>query len=561
MSNIKILVKNGIKELFEIFRDTSIGILDLRNADCASHTSDILPTLSKLKKLYLWGTYTGHCDLQLPASLHRVSLETGECSSEWLCSLLIKLSELDHHVECELWSFVVLSRGEDCGTDSTIHVSDVRSKLLSCDMSNIKILVKKGIKELFEIFRDTSIGILDLRNADCASHTSDILPTLSKLKKLYLWGTYTGHCDLQLPASLHRVSLETGECSSEWLCSLLIKLSELDHHVECELWSFVVLSRGEDCGNDSTIHVSDVRSKLLSCDMSNIKILVKKGIKELFEIFRDTSIGILDLRNADCASHTSDILPTLSKLKKLYLWGTYTGHCDLQLPASLHRVSLETGECSSEWLCSLLIKLSEFDHHVECELWNFVVQSRGEDCGTDSTIHVSDVRSKLLSCDMSNIKILVKNGIKELFEIFRDTRIGILDLRNADCASHTSDILPTLSKLKKLYLWGTYTGHCDLQLPASLHRVSLETGECSSEWLCSLLIKLSELDHTVHCVLSDIVVQSDGVDCDAHSNIRASDLRSKLLSRDMSNILILVGNGSKVLCEIFRDTSIRVVHI
>ncbi|KAH3750299.1 hypothetical protein DPMN_184819 [Dreissena polymorpha] len=85
--------------------------------------------------------------------------------------------------------------------------------------------------------------------------------------------------------------------------------------------------------------------------------------------------------------------------------------------------------------------------------------------------------------------------------------------------------------------------------------------ECSSEWLCSLLIKLSEFDHTVHCVLSDIVVQSDGVDCDAHSNIRASDLRSKLLSRDMSNILILVGNGSKVLCEIFRDTSIRVVHI
>ncbi|KAH3770903.1 hypothetical protein DPMN_172201 [Dreissena polymorpha] len=167
--------------------------------------------------------------------------------------------------------------------------------------------------------------------------------------------------------------------------------------------------------------------------MSNIEILVKNGIKELFEIFRDTSIGILDVINTDCVLQTSDILPTLSKLERLQLWGTYTGHCDLQLPASLHCISLQTGECSSEWLCSLLIKLSELDHPVTCELFNFVVQSRGEDCGTVSNIPVSDLRSKLLSCDMSNIKILVENGMKELFEIFRDTSIGILDVINTDC--------------------------------------------------------------------------------------------------------------------------------
>ncbi|KAH3770904.1 hypothetical protein DPMN_172202 [Dreissena polymorpha] len=561
MSNIEILVKNGIKELFEIFRDTSIRILNLRNAGCVSHTSDILPTLSKLEELQLWGTYTGHCDLQLPASLHCISLQTGECSSEWLCSLLIKLSELDHPVECELWDFVVQSRGEDCGTDSNIPLSDLRSKLLSCDMSNIEILVHNGIKELFEIFRDTSIGILDVINADCVLQTSEILPTLSKLERLLLWGTYTGHCYLQLPASLHCVGLQTGECSSEWLCSLLIKLSELDHPVKCELFNFVVQSRGEDCGTDSNIPVSDLRSKLLSCDMSNIEILVHNGIKELFEIFRDTSIGILNLRNADCVSHTSDILPTLSKLEKLYLWGTYTGHCALQLPASLNCISLQTGGCSSEWLCSLLIKLTELDHPVKCELWNFVVLSRGEDCGTESNIPVSDLRSKLLSCDMSDIEISITHGIKEQFEIFRDTSIVILALRNADCLLQTSGILPTLSKLEKLYLWGTYTGHCALQLPASLNCISLQRGECSSEWLCSLLIKLSELDHPVKCQLWNVVVQSRGEDCGTNSTMHVSDMRSKLLSCDMSNIEILVHNGNKELFEIFRDTSIGILNL
>ncbi|XP_052235798.1 uncharacterized protein LOC127847739 isoform X1 [Dreissena polymorpha] len=422
--------------MYGVLQYIPIVNMRLMTAVDAALASDILLTNSKLQNLLLDGTYTGDCFLQLPVSLQCISLQDGECSSEWLSSLLIKLSELDHSVQCELWDFVVKSRGEDCGTGSKTHVSNLRSKLLSCDMSKIKLFVKTGSKELFVIFRDTSIGILGLRNADCVLQTSDILPTLSKLETLYLQGTYTGHCDLQLPASLNCISLLTGECSSEWLCSLLIKLSELDHPVECVLWDIVVQS-------DSNTHVSNLRSKLLSCDMSKIKLLVNSGSKELFVIFRDTSIGILDLRNADCVSHTSDILPTLSKLEKLYLRGTYTGHCDLQLPASLNCISLLTGECSSEWLCSLLIKLSELDHPVVCVLWDIVVQS-------DSNTHVSNLRSKLLSCDMSKIKLFVKTGSKELFEIFRDTSIGILDLRNADFVSHTSDIIPTISKLEKI---------------------------------------------------------------------------------------------------------------
>ncbi|KAH3753227.1 hypothetical protein DPMN_187861 [Dreissena polymorpha] len=180
--------------------------------------------------------------------------------------------------------------------------------------------------------------------------------------------------------------------------------------------------------------------------MSNIEVLVTHGSKELFEIFRDTSIGILDLQTVDCILQASDIFSTLGILKKLYLWGSYTGHFDIKLPASLNLLSLQRGECSSEWLCSLLIKLCELGHPVICELWYFVVQSRGEDCGTDSNIRVSDLRSKLLACDMSNIEILVTHGSKELFEIFRDTRIGILVLQTVECIPQASDILPTLRK-------------------------------------------------------------------------------------------------------------------
>ncbi|KAH3753116.1 hypothetical protein DPMN_187746 [Dreissena polymorpha] len=561
MSNIKILVKNGSNELFEIFRDTSIGILDLRTADCVSLTSDILPTLNKLETLYLWGTFMGRCDLQMPSSLKRISLQTGECSSEWLCSLLIKLSALGHLVKCELYNSVVQSHEDDCDADSYIHGSDLRSKLLACDMSNIEIFVDSGSKELFEIFRDTSIGILYLITADCVSLTSDILPTLIKLEKLYLCGTFMGRCDLQMPSSLNCISLLTGECTSEWLCSLLIKLCALDHHIKCALGNFVVQSRGEDSDADSNKHGSDLRSKLLACDMSNIEILVTSGSKELFAIFRDTSIGILDLRTADCVSLISEILPTLIKLENLLLWGTFMGRCDLRMPSSLNCIRLVSGECTSEWLCSLLIKLCALDHHIECELWNFVVQSRGEDSDADSNKHGSDLRSKLLACDMSNIEISVYSGSKELFEIFRDTSIGMLDLRTADCVSLTSDILPTLNKLEKLDLWGTFMGQCDLQMPSSLNCISLQTGECTSEWLCSLLIKLCASDHHIKCELWNFVVQSRGADSDADSNIHECDPRSKLLACDMSNIEISVKNGSNELFEIFRDTSIGILSL
>ncbi|KAH3775289.1 hypothetical protein DPMN_176690 [Dreissena polymorpha] len=240
MKTIVLVERHGNNDLFNFLRCTSIGKLCLKTADCASSASEFLPTLNKLTELLLCGAYTGRCDLKLPASLKHVSLVECECSSQWLCSLLIALSSLGHPAVCHLWDFVLQLCVEARGGDNHIHLSDLRSDIESRDLSNIGISVHNGSLELIEILRDTSIGFLDLCRADCASLASEILHTLNKLTTLSLRGSYTGRCDLKLPASLQTVLLLQCECSIEWLCSLLITLSLLRHPVQCHLWDVVL---------------------------------------------------------------------------------------------------------------------------------------------------------------------------------------------------------------------------------------------------------------------------------------------------------------------------------
>ncbi|KAH3753232.1 hypothetical protein DPMN_187866 [Dreissena polymorpha] len=407
-------------EIHTAFYNLKLQELNFIGKINVSLISDVLSSLSKLKYLYIEDS-TCNEEIHIPATLRFLDLRKMTCTVMFLQRLLEHLSLLKHNFVLEMCDVNI--------TDFNKHIH--QSELLPIDMSNICINVKKGNHDLYSLLSCTPVVNLRLLTADDAALASDILHLFSKLKSLYLRRIVMGHCALRLPASLHCINFGQGECSSEWLYSLLINLSALDHHVECQLWNFVVQSRREDCGADSNEHLPDLRSKLLACDMSNIEILVENGRKELFEILRDTSLGILSLRTADSVSQLSDILPTLIKLKNLYLKGFFVDHCDFQMPASLQCISLQTGECSSEWLCSLLINLCALGHPVKCELWSFQVQSCGEDICADSNIHLSDLRSKLLECDMSNIEILVENGNKQLFEIFRDTSIGILSLRTA----------------------------------------------------------------------------------------------------------------------------------
>ncbi|XP_052235639.1 uncharacterized protein LOC127847643 [Dreissena polymorpha] len=361
----------------------------------------VFPPLSKLTFLRIDDS-TFSEDIVLPDAIQHISFVNCTCTAVFLRRLLVRLSALKHDVQFDLDTVSV--------TECNTHI--FKQELLSSDMKNVILAVTDGNIDLDHLIRCSSIGKLYLDNAACASLASEILQTLYKLTTLYLWGTYTGRCDLKLPASLQCISLQKGECSPEWLCSLLITLSSLDHPVECELWDVVLQSSGDTLGDELNTHVSDFRSEILSNDMSNIEILVENGSKELFEILRDTSIGILDLRTADSASLASKILHTLNKLTKLYLRGTYTG--------------LQKVECSPEWLYSLLITLSSLDHPVQCELRDVVLQSSGDTLEDELRTCVSDLRSEVLSHDMSNVKIIVQNCSKELLEILRDTSIGSL---------------------------------------------------------------------------------------------------------------------------------------
>ncbi|XP_052235753.1 uncharacterized protein LOC127847710 isoform X4 [Dreissena polymorpha] len=546
---VKRVIVKGTTEINKALCNTSIQeVCYTGKFDVSS--SCVFPHLSQLTFLKIVDS-TFSEDIVLPDKIQRICLLKCACTAVFLRRLLVRLSSLKHDVLFEVETLSV--------TESNTHIFQL--ELLSCDMKNIKLVVIDGNIDLYQLIRYSSIGTLGLTTADCASLASETLHTLNKLTELYLWWTYTGQCGLKLPASLRCISLVDVKCSSELLCSLLITLSSFDHPVTCELLDVVLQPSEDTLGDESHTHVSDLRSEMLSLDMSKIEIMVTNGSKELFEIFRDTSIGILDLSTADCASLASEILHTLNKLTKLDLWGTYTGRCDIELPASLQCISLQKGECSSEWLCSLLITLSSFDHPVTCELWDVVLQSSGDTLGDELHTHVSDLRSEIMSHDMSKIEIMVTNGSTELFEILRDASIGILYLRTADCASLASEILHTLNKLTKLDLWGTYTGRCDIELPASLQCISLQKVECSSEWLCSLLITLSSLDHPVRCELYDIVLMSSEETIGDESHTHELDTQSKILSHDMSNIKICVKNGSMGLFEILRDTSIGSLRV
>ncbi|KAH3812547.1 hypothetical protein DPMN_140982 [Dreissena polymorpha] len=157
-----------------------------------------------------------------------------------------------------------------------------------------------------------------------------------------------------------------------------------------------------DYRDDSQTHESDLRSEILSLDMSHMTFFVKTGIVELFEILRDTNIGTLTLITAECALLASVILCFLKSLTNLFLCGTYGERCSLQLPETLQCISLQTVDCSAVWLCSLLIALSSLDHSVKCKLLDVVMQPCEYSSGDDFQTHASDLRSEILSLDMSN---------------------------------------------------------------------------------------------------------------------------------------------------------------
>ncbi|KAH3800555.1 hypothetical protein DPMN_154188 [Dreissena polymorpha] len=338
-----------------------------------------------------------------------------ECSLTVIVRLFVELSALKHKICFGLEKVTLI----EC------EAAISRAELLNIDMSKITLGVTIGSIELYNVLRDTTLGNLMLETGSDLALASDILPTLINLKSLSLCGIYLSSCDFKLPASLQCVGLQKIECSSEWLCSLLITLSSLHRNVACELVNVVLQTNYKPYGAAKEAQLFRWRSEVLSCDMSDIEIIVKTVNIELFETLRDLSIRILYLMTADCFSQASQILPTLNKLEDLYLWGTYVDQCDLKPLSTLNCVSLQEGECSFEWLCKLLIKLSLFDHPVKCEVWDFEILSQAPNL---IDWYSSQLRFEMVSHDMSNVELHVRNRCIDQYKALLYVNIEIFTL-------------------------------------------------------------------------------------------------------------------------------------
>ncbi|XP_052237781.1 uncharacterized protein LOC127849098 [Dreissena polymorpha] len=239
------------------------------------------------------------------------------------------------------------------------------------------------------------------------------------------------------------------------------------------------------------LQISEILTVILKSKhcLTRVKITMTP---EISKALHHTSIQELNCIGQFDVSSCSYVLPSLSQLTYLRIEDTSFLQ-DISLPETIQTIFLSKCECSSEWLCTLLITLSSLDHPVECELWDVVLQLSEDIRGDEAHTHISDLRSEILSHDLSNIELFVKNGSKELFELLRDTSIRILKLMTDNCASLASEILHTLNKLTELYLLGTYTGRCDLRLPVSLQCISLPE------------------DHPVKCELCDALQSSEDI--------------------------------------------------
>ncbi|KAH3811111.1 hypothetical protein DPMN_139515 [Dreissena polymorpha] len=205
-------------EIYKALHNLNIQELYVIGQIDESPFSNVLPSLSNLMFLSIEDS-TLFEQTVLPGTIEDVYLLKCTCSAVFLHRLLVYLVSVQHGVNLYLEAVTVTN------PNTQIFLSE----LLLSDMTNIKLSIEHGNHALYDTLRCTSIGELSLHTIGDVSLASKIMYTLKKLTKLYLRGTYSERCTLQLPATLQCISLQKVECSAEWLCGLLIALSSLDH--------------------------------------------------------------------------------------------------------------------------------------------------------------------------------------------------------------------------------------------------------------------------------------------------------------------------------------------
>ncbi|XP_052218511.1 uncharacterized protein LOC127836095 [Dreissena polymorpha] len=332
----------------------------------------------------------------MPASLQCISFDDGECSSEWLCSFLITLSEVHHQVECTMFNFLVKTSDTESRieTDSTV----IRSELLSCDLSHVKLNVDHNSKVPFELIRSTNINSLLLTANDDASLDVVTQSSLTMLKEIRFKGIHMTRFDHKLPSTLQFMILCDGYCSPDWLKSLMIHLSTLGHTVRLYLYEYALVSSGES-------NAMALEPPILKCeDLSNIKLELMKdspGLYETLPTINITSLNMTQIERPDILLHT---LPLLTHLQQLRM--CLKQYTVMKLPGSIKYVFIIYTTFSHSSLQHFVQDMYTAQHNVQCKLL-FRVEGNEDDYS-----RIKHEVCKLESVEMQKFEVVDKRHFR-----------------------------------------------------------------------------------------------------------------------------------------------------
>ncbi|KAH3702098.1 hypothetical protein DPMN_077100 [Dreissena polymorpha] len=345
-------------------------------------------------------------------------LQGGKCSLELLYSVLIKLAPIKHHVQLNVGDCFVISSNETCATSSNdcvmqsecstnvkadvndssnTNVSDLHTQMVSCDMSNIELRVLKFHKQWFEMLRGTSIRSVQLKAVDDVSLTFVTQNTLPAFTEIRLQGTYLTDFNHTLPPTLQLIILQEGSCSSDWLYSLMLKLSTLNHAVRVYLNEYVVLQRREAIAKDP-------EPLMQGADLSSVKLEVFKDCPELYETLPTmhiTSLNITKIEHTDLLSQT---LPLLTHLQQLRIClNKYD--MEMKLPQCIKYVFMIYKKVSTSSLLQYVNNLSTIKHSVQCKMLFRVEEN------DDEYTKIKQDFCELKSVNVQHFEIVNKKGI------------------------------------------------------------------------------------------------------------------------------------------------------
>ncbi|KAH3860701.1 hypothetical protein DPMN_023619 [Dreissena polymorpha] len=548
MSNIQLKISKDSLGLYETLRDTSLRTLNVDEVIHASLLSETIPSLTKLAELRIVSFDFDRFDFQFPPSLKFVKFQNGMISSDWLFGTLVRLSKLGHSVRCLIFNCAVKSLE---GTQ--LREKDMKPDYNLYDVSNIKLELKRTSLELYEALDNTNIRFLKCIDVYHVSRLLETSLSLTRLECLHFVATNFGTSEFRMPPSLRLAEFQRCSFSSEWLLKMLCNLASVDHTVHCILDSCAVQSLRDQEQTVSSLDVINLRSNDLFCDMSNIKLEIRKDCIGVFETLSGINIRMLMLKQVTNFSCVDQALPTLTKLEKLYIVGGTLASFDLQPHPSVKLFKFIRASCPSTWFRRFLVRLSTMQHLVKCCIskCDVTLDANFKETDSDSCGAVTETLPRSGTAD---ITLEVAKDCPGLYKALRGTGITRLTISNAENGRLLSQTIPTISKLEELTI--TNAKLFNLDLPLSLRYVHFKQCSFPFHWLDRLFLKLSLFCHSVRCCIETCVVIDIGANKKTDSQFSAvvSDCR-------MAQIQLEVQKVSLELYEALCNQGIKIITV